>query len=100
MNYSNLNPEQQKVYREWVVGLLTMDEAVVTFTKKDGTERKMLCTLKSEVLPRNDKRDERQRSEEALSVWDIEKESWRSFRFDSIKYIYPKSGENNGTEGS
>ena len=31
--------------REWLLGLLRDSEVTVKFTKKDGSERKMLCTL-------------------------------------------------------
>ena len=64
----------------------------VTFTKKDGSERVMRCTLQEEFLPAQDVKDikegkVRNKSEEVVAVWDLEKESWRSFRLDSIKAV-------------
>jgi hypothetical protein len=62
----------------------------VIFTKKDGTERAMHCTLLPEHLPAIDKQegDEvkplKKQSEESIAVWDIDKKAWRSFRIDSI----------------
>ena len=75
--------------REWLLGLLRDSEVTVKFIKKDGSERKMLCTLAenkipSEKLPKNSGKT---KSDEALAVFDLEKQSWRSFRFDSVKEI-------------
>ena len=70
-----------------------LKEAVVTvnFKKKDNTKRKMVCTLNEDYLP--DLSDEitegvskksKTESADAISVWDLEKQAWRSFRIDSI----------------
>ncbi len=60
----------------------------VKFVKKDGTERKMRCTLRGDMIPAlqgtQEAAQKRTRSDEALAVWDLEKNAWRSFRFDSI----------------
>ena len=70
--------------------LLLKNEVTITFKKKDGTERTMLCTLKPDVLPVVEKKEEetekveRKQSLESIAVWDIEKKAWRSFRIDSI----------------
>ena len=65
----------------------------VTFTKKDGTDRKMLCTLDMKSVP-----EEHQpktdgnvtaRNNEAVRVYDLEKEAWRSFRLDAVKVFEP-----------
>lgn len=60
----------------------------VVFVKKDGTERKMKCTLRGDMIPApretTESAQKRTRSEENLAVWDLEKEAWRSFRYDSI----------------
>ena len=72
--------------RQWLIGTLRINKIRVTFTKKDGTERDMLCTLQEEAIIPYEKKTERvkEQNEEVLSVWDVEKNSWRSFRFDSI----------------
>lgn len=69
--------------REAIINILRNSEVIVTFLKKDGTKRKMLCTLKPEVLPPL-KGSNHARNEEVLPVWDLEKNAWRSFRLDSI----------------
>ena len=62
----------------------------VTFTKKDGTERTMLCTLKAEHLPVVEKHEDdeakkdKKQSDTNVAVWDLEKKAWRSFKIDSV----------------
>ena len=75
--------------REWLLGLLRDSEVTVKFTKKDGSERKMLCTLAENKIPgeKSPKNSGKTKSDEALAVFDLEKQSWRSFRFDSVKEI-------------
>ena len=81
--------------REWVQSLLKSQEVTISFTKKDGSERKMLCTLvenkiPSEKLPKNSGKS---KSNDALAVFDIEKDAWRSFRWDSVTKIEFNLGE-------
>lgn len=73
--------------RDWIISHLKMGPATVTFTKKDGTERTMKCTLKEDLMLPYEKKTEKTKEEnkEILAVYDLEKESWRSFRLDSIK---------------
>ena len=61
----------------------------MTFTKSDGTEREMKCTLKEEFIQQYEKKTDRVRkeNEDVLSVWDLDNNGWRSFRVDSIKHI-------------
>lgn len=60
----------------------------VMFIKKDGTERKMRCTLKADLLPAQTDLEEAVQKKtpnpDVLAVWDLEAAGWRSFRFDSI----------------
>ena len=58
----------------------------VKFTKSDGTERIMKCTLQESYIQPYDKKTERVKksNEHTLSVWDVENSGWRSFRFDSV----------------
>ena len=75
--------------REWLVGLLSQQPITIRFTKKDGSERAMLCTLSESEIPKDKlpKGVERAKSEEALPVFDVEKQEWRSFRWDSVTRI-------------
>lgn len=64
----------------------------VHFVKRDGTDRRMVCTLLPEYIT-----DDRQLLQEntitraenpnTLSVWDIEANGWRSFNIDSITRV-------------
>jgi len=82
---------------EELVKLLKQDELIellkhqvvdIQFKKKDGTVRKMSCTLMSEMLPeQTDIEEHIQRkayNPDILSVFDVEKDGWRSFRWDSL----------------
>lgn len=70
--------------------ILRSSVRVVTFTKTDGTERVMKCTLKDSYLPEQLDVEEyisRKKNEDVCAVWDVEAKGWRSFRIDSIKEI-------------
>ena len=76
--------------QNWLKGLLKGTTAEITFTKVDGSERVMLCTLNESILPKievDESKPVKVLSNEVLRVWDVEKEAWRSFRWDSIKAV-------------
>jgi len=59
----------------------------VDFIKKDGTQRKLRCTLRPDLLPPQTDIEEAVSKlpfPTSLAVWDLENEGWRSFRYDSI----------------
>lgn len=75
--------------QELLKGQLRNESLLVTFIKKDGQERKMLCTLNQERIgtTANETSTEsasRAVSTTSLAVYDLEKQGWRSFRWDSI----------------
>jgi len=58
----------------------------VTFTKVNGEERVMRCTLHDSVLPEQPISGiKKKENQDTLSVWDLDNDGWRSFRLDSIK---------------
>ena len=65
----------------------------VTFTKVDGTERTMPCTLKEDLLPAAKKDDPlsqkkvRAVNEEVMVVFCTDKQEWRSFRVANVKAV-------------
>ena len=75
--------------RKWLQSHLQMGPVKVTFTKKDGSERMMNCTLQEGVVVPHEKTTERTKEQNAdiLAVWDIDKSAWRSFRLDSVSAI-------------
>ena len=75
--------------RKWLREMLGSHEVTVFFTKKDGTERKMLCTLAENKIPNEKmpKNSGKSKSDDTLAVFDIEKDAWRSFRWDSVTKV-------------
>jgi len=81
--------------RQSIINLLNENVMEVTFTKKDGTERVMKCTLSPMLLPTEVKetntnevtegKKPRKKNLEVVACYDLEAEGWRSFRLDSLK---------------
>ena len=60
------------------------------FTKVDGTERTMPCTLRTDVLPPQELTEHHKTKvykPETLSVWCLDKSEWRSFRTANVTHI-------------
>jgi hypothetical protein len=94
MNEINVEVEKNPIFKtkkekDWLKAILSESEVEVTFVKKDGTERKMLCTLSENKIPseKAPKNVGKTKNDEVLAVFDIENDGWRSFRWDSIKTI-------------
>jgi hypothetical protein len=71
--------------REALVKSLQKNIMSVIFTKKNGEERTMHCTLNETLLPETTGDSEKKENLEVLAVWDVDIDAWRSFRLDSIK---------------
>lgn len=77
-----------KIEKSELVEILKQTVVEVIFEKKDGTMRHMECTLDPAYFPeKNEETRTRKENENVLSVWDVEKNGWRSFRMDSIKQV-------------
>ena len=81
-------------HQEWLLKALRSGPVTVNFTKTDGTERAMACTLDESIIPTEfapkakvEGEVERKKSVDAVAVFDLEKEGWRSFRWDSVKSV-------------
>lgn len=98
--YQEGTDTEKAVIRDWVKGLLHNGAITVTFTKADGTDRDMLCTLDPAKLPAivatpayepdgslKESKQRKKPDEHSLRVFDLEKNEWRSFRFDRLKKI-------------
>ena len=61
----------------------------VTFTKKDGTERKMLCTRNMNAIPQDKqpKGSGKAKADHIIVAFDLEKGEWRSFSEESVKSV-------------
>ena len=71
--------------RKELISKLKDGDVSVTFTKKDGTERVMKCTLKEDVVPLVE--SSKKENVGVVVVWDTEKNAWHSFRMDSITNV-------------
>jgi hypothetical protein len=68
---------------------LSESKVAVTFTKKDGSERRMVCTKMADLIPTDKlpKGTGSQSTGDAVAAFDLEKQEWRSFNTGSIKHI-------------
>jgi hypothetical protein len=77
--------------RNWLKNLLHERVVTVVFTKKDGSDREMRCTLNENMIPSVESdvanNGNRKKSSEAQPVYDLDAQGWRSFRWDSIKAV-------------
>jgi hypothetical protein len=74
----------------------------VTFTKKDGSIRTMNCTKQLALIPQEKHpkttvvneglvvtavKETRERDPQLITVFDVDKQEWRSFRYTTVKDI-------------
>ncbi len=69
--------------------MLQTSQCRVIFTKLNGEERNMVCTLREDIIPSATKdpitqKKVRDLNEEVLAVWDTKAEGWRSFRISNV----------------
>ena len=72
--------------RDKLIELLQKEVVEVTFTKLDGDERVMPCTLMENYFP-DPKKETSQKNDKVIAVWAIESQGFRSFRYDRVKSI-------------
>lgn len=76
--------------RDEMIAELKQSECRVIFTKINGEERNMVCTLQDDVLPSPKKDDPltqkkvRAVNEETIVAWDVNKDAFRSFRVENV----------------
>ena len=78
-----------------VIALMKEGVVTVEFTKVNGDYRKMEATLQPERMPEVvveiEEKSPKKKSDTSLSVWDVNAEGWRSFRWDKLKTVNGKS---------
>lgn len=75
----------EKFFRGHLIKELSSKVLSVTFTKANGEERVMRCTLQSKYLPESEvSENKRKKNDDIIVVWDVDKDTWRSFRVDSV----------------
>jgi hypothetical protein len=103
-----LNEKDFKLFKKWLTSHLAFGPVTITFTKKDGTERVMECTTNTDLVPLVEEKvhvtntdnpidfpikKEKKANDEVMPVYDLEAKGWRSFRWDSVKQVTLKIGE-------
>lgn len=88
--YAEADEEHRALYREWMKSVLAATRTTVVFTKADGTDRTMVCTLSEAEGAKysvTESTNKRKPNEDVCVVWDCEVGGWRSFRWDRIKGV-------------
>ena len=85
--------------RQDLIELLRKEVVEVTFTKLDGDERVMPCTLIESFFP-DPKKETTQKNDKVIAVWALESNGFRSFRYDRVKSIRIVPYGNGGDEGN
>jgi len=106
--YQEATDTERKIIRDWIRLLLQKTTARIDFVKSDGTVRQMRCTLDHDQIPVSiakplpvtkssagttvaesleSFKPRKQPSDETLRVYDLDKQEWRSFRFDRLQNI-------------
>jgi hypothetical protein len=98
--------------RDWIRSLLDKQPITVTFTKADGTDRSMRCTLNWNLIPekppmavishsasivgrvdglttesKKPRKEPKEPDPAVIKVYDLDAGAWRSFRMDRLKKI-------------
>ena len=77
--------------KQTIKDALYTGKTVVAFTKANGETREMICTLRPDLIPEQPVSEStkapRKENPNVQAVWDLEKQAWRSFRFDSVQFI-------------
>lgn len=96
--YAQAVESDREEFRQWLREMLYKEQVLIEFTKADGSDRVMKCTLntelgakyKTEVLIENEaavQTNPKKVNTDACAVWDIDAGEWRSFRWDRLKRI-------------
>jgi len=89
---NNLNEQDLDRFQKWLRSHLKMGPMTITFTKVNGDERVMKCTTDPTYIMFKDpavleSRSNRKQSKDVISVYDLENNAWKSFRWDSVKQV-------------
>ena len=78
--------------RDGLIDMLRHNVVSVTFTKVNGDERVMKCTLQANLIPNAPTQNgqlivEGKNTSNNISVWDVKANGWRSFRIANVKNV-------------
>jgi hypothetical protein len=104
--YQEATDANRHIMRDWIRTLLDKQPITVTFTKADGTDRSMRCTLNGTFIPqkppmvsitgrvdglttgsRRPQKEPKEADPAVIKVYDLDANAWRSFRMDRLKKI-------------
>jgi hypothetical protein len=72
---------EDNMNKDELIENLKSGELTISFTKKDGTQRVMHCTLDPEIVPQTTGNSVR--PDNIVTVWDTEKQGWRSINLET-----------------
>ncbi len=75
--WATASDQDKADFRNWFEGVLKEHDVTVVFEKTNGDLRTMKCKAPEGAAF----------SESVATVWDIEKEDWRAFKFANLKSI-------------
>lgn len=81
-------------FTTWLHGMLQIGPATVTFTKINGEQRVMECTLQPELLPAQvvvegvAPKTDRKKSSSSMAVYDLNAKGWRSFVIKNVTKVH------------
>jgi hypothetical protein len=89
---SEWTTEEWVEFSVWLTDMLKTNVITLNFTKKDGTERVMRCTLQPDLLPKVEHKTELKESkpvteQTAIPVYDLDNNGWRSFTLNTVKRV-------------
>jgi hypothetical protein len=89
---SEWTAEEWVEFSQWLTDMLKTNVITLNFTKKDGTERVMRCTLQPDLLPKVEHKTELKESkpvteQTAIPVYDLDNNGWRSFTLNTVKRV-------------
>ena len=75
--------------KQEILDLLKSHTLQITFTKVDGTQRVMDCTLRESVLPaaKSTTAARKEKPVNVLAVWSVKDAGWRSIKLESISNV-------------
>lgn len=93
LDFKGTSNDTETQYRQ-ITELLKNNICVVEFTKLDGELRTMPCTLRQDILPVVESKQDAKIKEpdlETISVWCTDKQAWRSFKTMRVTTVKVKN---------
>jgi hypothetical protein len=89
--YCQASEDERDAFRNWVKGVLRERSVTVNFHNARDEFRSMSCTLNPDLgmpVVVKENTSPRKSKDDVCVVWDLQKQSWRSFRWDRIKSVH------------